>query len=239
MKLYTFYTPSHEELLQEWVLPYLPADLEPVVKNYDQVGPIKEQFGTESFNRTTMFKAELILEAICENPGEVFLYADVDVQFFAPVSELIIKTIKNKDMSIQRDSIMGDCCTGIIAIRGNEANKNLWENIRHELKVKNDRNDQQVFNDEMLYEMRSARLVRRFGLDKYVPIPNKYQIKWNYLPEQFFTYGFCRDKWWSVEDDVYPLPKDIVMHHANYCIGVEEKIKQLRHVRKLVEANRK
>lgn len=68
MKLYSFYTESHNVLLNEWFLPSLKDNYELVLKKYPQVGDyLKQKYGTVEFNRSMLYKVDLIIEAIKDN----------------------------------------------------------------------------------------------------------------------------------------------------------------------------
>ena len=252
MKLYTYYTPSHAIFKDRWFLPSLKDDYELALKEFAQVGNAKQQFGTFEFNKTMGLKVNLIIDAIKENWNNLFLYSDIDVQFFHPTKDLILKAIKDRDMVIQLESCRGTLCPGFFAARGNKKNLKLWQDIRDELLRHKDKNDQDILN-ELLLDRASGFSIGKWkifnigkgfinrtkmilGKKKGYAFSNKalygnpYNIKWDYLPMTFFCSGHVLDKCWEPGMD-FAVPADIVMHHANWTIGIENKIALLEYVR--------
>jgi len=86
-------------------------------------------------------KVDLIIRAIRKNPGKVFVHFDVDIQFFKPTKQIILKLIKNKDVVIQHESLYGTVYSGIIAMRGNERNLKLWEDIKNQFIAQTKKHD--------------------------------------------------------------------------------------------------
>jgi hypothetical protein len=262
MKLYSFYTESHNVLLNEWFLPSLKDNYELVLKKYPQVGDPKQKYGTVEFNRSMLYKVDLIIEAIKENWGSIFIYSDVDVQFFQPTESIILKEIKGKDMVIQRDTWYGKVCAGFFAARGNEKNLRLWQDIRNVLKNRlKDREDQQILNELLLDKASfiSIKKQRIINITKKIiyaierifnkkrscllynqnGFSNPYDIKWGYLPPIFFSpYYSYRGVFLSFENLWKPgmdieVPENIIMHHANGTIGIENKIAQFKYVKNI------
>jgi len=66
---------------------------------------------------------------------------------------------------------------------------------------------------------------------------NPYGIRWNYLPRQFFGGGTLAGKAWK-PGMVLQVPQDIVLHHANWTIGIENKIAQLKYVKNVVDSRK-
>ena len=246
MKLYTFYTPSHETLYRKWFLPTLQDDFEVRAVRYEQVDG-GEQYGTSAFNTTMLHKVDLILEAIRENWGKIFVYADVDIQFFAPIEEDVIKLMEGYDMVIQKNSWWrGEVCAGFFAAVGNERTRKLWEDVRARLIDQETKHDQHILNEllvdtpslvyRLLLGMRKlSRGHLRFGQPSYVNAPNTYGVKWTYLPDTYFDPGVSHYGGWSAGDDL-SVPSGIKIHHANWTVGLENKVKQLKYVRNLVES---
>jgi hypothetical protein len=81
MKLYSFYTPSHKIFADKWFFPSIKDNFELVIKQHKQIGE-KGKYLEAGYNETMMHKIDLIIDAILQNKGRVFIYSDVDVQFF-------------------------------------------------------------------------------------------------------------------------------------------------------------
>src|SRR5262245_26033620 len=127
MKLISVFSPSHEVLKDEWFLRTLKDDYEVTVYPCDVQGEGK--YMQEDWTRTVLFKSAKIIDAIQENWGDVFMYSDVDVTFFAPTKKSILASLVDKDIVCQLDDPIGNLCTGFFAIRANEATLQLWRDV--------------------------------------------------------------------------------------------------------------
>ena len=213
LKLYTFYTPSHKILFDQWFLPSLQDEYDLIVETYEQEC-LSARFLSPGWTKTTYRKIELILRAILENWGDIFIYSDVDVQFFGKTEAVILKNIKDKDIILQREDPYGGLCTGFFVCRANEKTLHLFrsaKNIMH--------NNKKVSDQE--------------AINRVLKQQNYWDIQWGYLPDVFFGGGLKTGKLWKIGMSLI-IPNDIVMHHANFSIGIPTKIAQLEYVRDLV-----
>ena len=218
MKLYALYTPSHEILKDKYFLPSIQDDFEIIMEFCEQTSE-SAIFMSEGWTATTMRKVDLIIRAIEENisSGEIFIFSDVDIQFFAPIQDNIIELIEGKDIVMQRNNPEGVLCTGFFACRANEKTLRLWKDVKKRMQTNKLHSDQISFNQ--CIKKRSKK--------------NPYDVRWDYLPHTFFGAGTLA---------AYPgylwkpgrkldIPHDIMMHHANWTRGVNNKIAQLKYVR--------
>ncbi len=218
IKMYVMYTPSHEMMFHEWFLPSLQDDFEVVVE--EEIQQCRSGSFLESgWNDTMLKKVDLIIHAIKENWHKIFIHADVDIQFFGKTKDMIFQAMQGYDMAFQRDTLSGELCAGFFACVGNERTLSLWQDIKALLISLRD----YYYNSAI--EVNDQRC-----LNKLIHEP-KYGVKFRFLPNQFFSYGLLgRDQRWypGVE---FPVPQDIVMHHANWTVGPEHKLELLRYVR--------
>ncbi len=221
MKLYAIYTPSHAILKDKWFLPSIQDDFDLVIEFHKQTCP-SANFMHAGWTSTTIKKVELIVRAIEENWNKIFIFSDVDIQFFAPTQSKIEQLMNGKDMVIQKNSPRGMLCSGFFACRGNEKTLQLWQDA-HKLMLDNQKISDQVALNRGLNNPKGRRKGRRKGKK------NKYNIIWNYLPNTFFN---PRRNWEPGKR--LAIPNNIVMHHANWTRGIKNKIAQLRYVRNRV-----
>ena len=211
----------------------------------------------DEFNKTTLRKVGLTLNAIEENWDDVFIVSDVDIQFFGPTEQLLRESIKDRDIVFQQNQANGEINVGFFVCRGNARTRLLWTTIQDILRERTDRNDQDVLNHLMF-----RRLPRPFGTlplnhwtqyqlcrfaERGLPahriaylLPlfrNEFGLRWKYLPRQFFLKGLNSRGNWEPGEQMR-IPRDVVMHHANFCLGVDAKIEQLRAVSALVASRR-
>lgn len=231
-RLYALTTPSHQGLHDDWFRPSLRDDYAVEVRPLEQVGQREDHVcGTAAFNLTMAAKVRLMIDAIRDNWGRVFIYSDVDIQFFGKTEQLIDAAIRNRDLVAQRDArpwmtvlhhpqFSGHLCAGFLACRGNDRTLRLWQAVLDHVRGRPDQHDQQALNQL---------LNRRTGWR----LPNRFGVRWGYLPDAFFGPGpQLRGVW----EPGMPLavPRRIVMHHANWTIGVANKVAQLTAVRTAV-----
>ncbi len=211
MRLYAFYSPSHEVLLKNWFLPSIQDDFEVIIEKHEQEC-LSANYMSAGWKKAVSFKVGLIRRAIEENWGKVFLYSDVDVQFLAPAEEVLRKAIEGFDMVIQRDSPKGDACSGFFACVANEKTRALWAAME-DLMAKTPKN---VDDQGCLNILLKARTVAN--------------LKWKFLSESFFGGGTFQHKGWRPGLDLY-IPADPIMHHANFTVGIANKVAQLQYVK--------
>jgi len=251
IKLYTFGSRSYRCIQEMYFEPSLQDDYEIIAEGYENQDYVEgAAYGTAEFNDAMILKTDLILRAIRENWGEIFIYSDVDVQFFRPTKDMVLKLMRGRDLVIQRDSPLGFVCAGFFAARGNRKNLRLWEKIRQRAAEDRTTNDQIILNDilwkragcipfgvkrVMDFWKRRSRSHDRF--ESYDFFGNAFGVRWTYLPARFYSGGNVRHQHWNPGDRM-DIPADIVMHHANWTYGIANKMAQLQYVRHWVEQER-
>lgn len=206
MKIYTFYTDSHSNLLNDYFLPSLPPEdnFEVIVEKFPQECK-NGNFMASGWIETMQKKVLYILRGIEENWGESFIHADCDICFFKPFKHVIVEQLQNYDIVGQHDG-GGSICCGFFACKANEKTKQLFEHVLRDMNSNN--NDQQAFNSLK---------------DSY--------IKSNVLDDRFFNVNsVSHGRVWTPNLD-FNISKDIIMLHANWTIGVDNKCKLMDLVR--------
>lgn len=211
--MYALYTPSHEVLKDTFFLPSIQDDFEVICEFCEQTCK-SAKFMSDGWTKTTMRKVDLIIRAIKENWGGIFIFSDVDIQFFAPIQEYILELMQGKDIIMQRNNPEGVLCTGFFVCRANEKTLKLWKDVKKTMQKKRLNSDQISFNQ--CIKKRSKK--------------NPYGLVWDYLPDCFFGAGTLTGHLWK-KGQKLPIPPDIVLHHANWTQGIENKIAQLEYVR--------
>jgi len=243
MKLYCCHTntPSYEDLLKKWFLSSLKDDYEIILKPLSYKGkPVL--FKDENWSDIMREKAQLIVKAIQDNWGKPFIYSDPDVQFFKETKSHLLKALKNKDLVAQCDDPQGALCAGFFICRGNNKTVKLWQDV---IKfITSEYVDQDILNQLLLIQRKSflGKLLVKYHYRAAIKSSqhglNDYKVKWGYLPMEFFSGGALTGKLWRPGMDL-PVPENIIMHHANWTRGVENKIAQLNYVRNIVNARTK
>lgn len=201
MKIYSTYSDSHTIFLPWFnTIKNVEKDIEIITKKIEQKCPTGE-FNSEGWNEATKQKIEFLIDIVSSNDDDMFIFSDVDVQFFKPVCEIGKQVLSSYDIVFQNDYYGGEC-TGFFYCRKNIATKKLFE---YALKIHNSHRDDQTSIQSALRAT---------------------NINYALLPKEFFTYGMYYDHWKGQE--VFRLPKNIVMHHANWVVGIENKINLLK-----------
>jgi hypothetical protein len=145
IKMYGVYTPSHEVLKDKFFLPSIQDDFDVILEFCEQTCS-SAKFMNEGWIETTIRKVDLILRAIEENWGSIFIFSDVDIQFFCPIQNTILMCMQDKDMVIQRNSPSGVLCSGFFACRANEKTLRLWTDVKEKMKQGGSYSDQKSLN---------------------------------------------------------------------------------------------
>src|SRR5260370_844629 len=135
--LYSLYTPSHRILKERFFEPTVPNDVELRLKYYENDG--EGAIGSESFRRAVVKKVEVIVAAIQETWGEIFIWSDIDVQFFAPLGEWAIAATRQLDIVFQIDAPGPSLCNGFFFCRSNDDTLRLWEDTLQLMNEADDR----------------------------------------------------------------------------------------------------
>jgi hypothetical protein len=218
VKLYTHVTPSHEVLLDQFLLPSAGEFYVEVRR-----GPQRSQgvFGCDDWCRSMRDKARAMLAAAEECAGDVFVWADVDVQFFGPVADLLIELLGDYDLACQHEAQPQTLCAGFFVARANPRIRALLQTVADfENGDGRDSSDQAVLNR----------------------IKNR--VRWTTLPSRhFWTIGHLDKpvrrvigKLESGWEDLLSqhVPATIYMHHANYIVGIDRKLRVMEAVRRWV-----
>jgi len=215
IRIYCLYTPSHEVFYRDWFLPTLQDDYEVCAFQFDQQCP-EATFMQDGWGKTMSHKINIILRAIEENWGGVFIYSDVDVQFFRPTWPKLSKLIEKYDIVAQRCSERStNINSGFFICRANENTKRLWTGVGELLTRGGSRTPVDPSLNRLLKQQPLCR------------------VKVGYLPVTFFCSELFRPKWPPVGAS-FRVPVGIVLHHAAWKKS-EYKIPQLEYVRRVVE----
>lgn len=205
MKIYTMWTDSHEKLYKDFFLKYLPSELELVSIKEEQECPTGE-FNSDGWGKSLERKLDIILKAINENQGDYFIYSDCDVQFFGNIKNELILELADNDIACQHDT-SGYFCAGFFICRANENTKKLFQSIKdnYDMYINSPTGDQEGLNN-------------RIGM-----------VKNKLLSNRFWTVAMELHNRWTGQD--FKIDKSILMHHANWVVGIDEKYKLLKIVR--------
>lgn len=202
MRLYTIYSPSHEKLYQDYFLKTIHAEFD--LQTYTTIQHCESgSFYANGWNRMCYDKVIVFKQACLVNYGGMFVFSDVDVQFFGPIKNDLITELGDYDIACQ-DDCGGSYCSGFFICKCNDSTIAMFDEILRGYH----KEDQHMLN----LVIRSMGIKAKF-LDK-----NKY-----------FTVGHETMSPWIGQD--FNIPDRILVHHANWTVGTDRKVELLETVR--------
>ena len=213
MKLYTVYSPSYVDLYTNYFLSSLPTDITLQAKELPQDSPSGECW-SEGYDITEHKKIKYFKEACETNKGDVIICCDADIQFFGNIVETLTAELGDYDLACQDDGLYPadahrlPLCSGFMVVRCNDTTIDLFTKM-----------DENFITDSQLM------------LNTY-----RDRCKYKLLSNKFFTAGQVLGwRGWSGQK-TFTIPNPILMHHANYTFGFDNKKKLLDIVKERVEA---
>lgn len=229
IKIYSLCTPSHRPMLEKFFLPSLPAFFDSVVQEHEQECP-SGAYNSSGWKFTIFKKILQVEQAIIDNFGGIFVYSDVDVQFFDMKRSDILDNLGDKDIVFQKDFFKkdfnpllghnGPACIGFFIIRANSQTLGLWRAVKKMCLENKDCND---------YDQRAVNIFLR---------DTEHKVQWGFLPKSFYNASLSSGKRQGIglwkPGAPLRLPKKVLMHHANWTVGVSNKMSMLERVRSMV-----
>lgn len=223
-KIYTIYSPSHRELYNNWFKKTLKDDFEIVSQEIPQ-DCRTAKFYSNGWVKAVLNKIPMIFKAIGEtSEGGFFIFSDVDVQFFLPIQEEIRKVLSENskiDIFFQQDAVRDSSgvpyfCTGFFVCRVNSKTYKFWKLVAEKMEKEN-KGDQECAN----YIWQEEKVLG---------------LKLDFLPHCFWNpnSGVINPKIWK-QGEHLKVFTGAIMHHANWTVGVANKIEQLKYVSKKIQ----
>ena len=229
MKVYACYSPSHLPLLQQHFKPSLPPDLEPVYRELPQEG--SGTYGTREFNLATRRKFEFVLDAI-KGATEPFLFSDVDVRFYGVQAGDLLRHLQGRDVVFQAEGgpptpdwgvlSIAPVCAGFFVVAPSQRAALFFEEVLK--KIDDSHRDQEAVN-----------------LVLALTLTSDTSLKWGMLPASYYTVARRKDGWlpvlrenWDPGTPIW-MPDIVLAHHANWTVGIENKLRLLDEVKDLQE----
>ena len=214
MKIYTTYSPSHENLYRNYFLSSIGSEFEVNANKLSK----DSNFYQKTYSYTLSLSGRTdpaeqtkvkFWKSGCEdNMGETIVCTDVDVQFFGQAVPTLIEELGDYDLACQyggaRTIPLGG---GFFVMRCNEKTLNFLTQI-----------DNHFIED-------SQYMINKF----------KSLCDYKVLSEKFFTIGQVLGRPWRGEV-TFTIPNPILMHHAAGTSGMKQKVKLLDLVERRVSA---
>lgn len=219
MKLYTFYTDTHKEFYNKYFLPSFNNfnEFQIIAKKYEQKG--NGMCSTFGFNQLMVTKMDIMINAIQENKGSIFVYMDCDIHIFGNIKEECIKYLGNKDLLFQTNH-RNTINAGIIFCKANNKTLNFFKRVKS-IMLRNPKNitpDQDVINDTI-----SKSLYNLLPYDKYIGGAKVLKNGKDGKINKYFI----------------PPNKNIKLHHSTCIFGVPNKLVQMEWVKLCMDKYKK
>ncbi|MDB6174718.1 MAG: hypothetical protein JWL59_4029 [Chthoniobacteraceae bacterium] len=202
--IHTQYTPAHEVLYRNFFLATLPKGTRVEAEAVSQSGA--GDLYSPEWHFCVTNKIRILLRAIAANPGELFMWSDVDVQFFDFRVEVLQKEMEERklDCLFLREGIVlpsghRDANTGFFICRSSDVTRRFFEQVLQRMESVERPNDQTFIN----------------GL-----LDEGFPLQWDLLANRYY----CRSLG-------FPPPRGLALHHATMTNSVSDKIRQLQLVR--------
>ncbi len=245
MKMKTAFSESHKILFDNHFLKHFPdEDIDLEVQRLPQECKSAELF-SEGWVKTTTKKLESILDSLEQcRADDLFVYADADVGFYGGIKSDLEKLINGYDILFQKDHNVSDennfnvaaYCTGFFVAKPNDKIKRLFSESVQRIKRNNIEGAAKFMDSD------------QSTVNSVIKLESMSSIRRGFLPERYYTHGlytkglndFSEENqtglWWQNKTDeekqeVY-IPYNLKIHHANWCVGVENKLELLNFVRK-------
>jgi hypothetical protein len=217
MKIYTFYTDTHKEMFEQYFVPSVPFNV-PYISEYFPQECASGSFHADGWMKTMNRKVDYVIRSIQETWGSWFIHSDCDVQFFPENGDLMadIETHLNEKDIVGMDDIM--MCAGFFACRSNDKTLKLWSMVQDNLS--RFANDQIALNHFLPQTGVSFGLFPRFRYYNYMHHHTTHAV-------------------WNGQQPITLSPterKCVLVHHANYTVGVENKVKMLQLIKEQVKS---
>ena len=218
-KLLTFFSDSHTELFYKFFYPsykkYLSDQFELLVKHIPQVCP-SANFGSHGFDKAMLEKIQYINDVINLNDNtEILFFADVDVQFFNHI-DLSFMQDKNTDIWFQQDYFNNYVCAGLFFCKCNVNVSHFFSNVLNVLREQTHNIDNKIDDQYVINDLKDKNEIIRYSLlDR-----NKYWTVANYTGGRL----------WNPDIEI-KVPLNIIAHHANWTIGLDNKIQLMTKVK--------
>ena len=171
-------------------------------------------FHTIGFFNSCLCKIQKIIQYLkALDDGDCLIYLDSDICVTDDIVSIMILELKDCDAAFQQDS-PNALCGGMFICRKNHRTLQLFQNILDELVVNPEYYQNRVYDQTALNEQLATNT-----------------ITYKALSERFTTYGNIGEGIWNPNCAEFELPHNLVAFHANFTVGIDNKILLLNMVR--------
>jgi len=176
------------------------------------------------------------LNLIPEN--EIVVFSDVDVSFYDDIKDDLVECLGDRDICFLKDhnSNVGRC-GGFFVLKNNNKMRSFFAEVLEKLSSYQE--------EAVTFETSEQSTINNLFIKRH-------DVSWEYLPPRYYTHGlyiqgiknFSDENqsglWWENKDweekNNTLVVDDILVHHANWCHGIKNKLHLLKWVESLVRA---
>lgn len=195
MKLYTFFSPSHKIFFDKYLKPSLAGSQIEIIIKEIPQDCKTGRFMDGGWNLSMRRKLQYVIDSIKENKNQYFIHSDCDVYFFSSPLKELLQSLSSYDIAFQNNKDKSQPLCAGFFIC--KANERTLN-----------------FFQNCLIN------INRFQHDQHAINELRHNIRYKILSDRFF----CLGENWN-EDTEVRLPKDCIMFHANWAVGIERKLR--------------
>lgn len=208
LRLATYYTPSHREMCERFVLSRAEGFSKVFFREYPQRCE-SASFKQPGWNACMLDKLDLLLRL--PQDGDVTLYVDADVCLLPGLAKYVdatCRTMKFHEIAYSDDVVQW--CAGVMLFRSTPLTHAWWQLVADMAQLL-DQPDQDV-----IHILRSN--AKRLPVPMSV-MPGSRVANWATIGNTNVWQG-----------QPFDVPETAVAWHANWCVGIEAKLAMLEHV---------
>ena len=193
--------------------------------------------------RTQMIEKQIFINKYLNlfKDSEVVLFSDVDIKFYGKIKEDLTSRVEDKDICFMKDhnsDVVGRC-GGFFVVKNSIKIKSFFQEVMATLSSRDES------SEDVSFETSEQSTINNL-------LNERPEVSWSYLPERYYTHGlytkgiknfsaedqsglWWQNKSWEEKSNIY-VPDDILVHHANWCGGIDNKTNLLNWVSEIVES---
>lgn len=203
MKIYTMVSKSHQFLHDEY--------FEKSIKKFEPEAEIiseqqRQVCSTGEYYsdgwKESMRQKIEIYDKAINTDDEFFIWSDVDIEFYSPFIKECIKELGDYDIAFQ-EGVGREYCAGFFICKINKKTKSFFKLLKEK------------------YDL--------YACDQEAINKNIQRLNAKFLSDRFLNISF-QHRHWSGQD--FTISHQLIMFHANYTVGLQNKITLLDRIKK-------
>ena len=163
--------------------------------------------------RTMKRKIQYIIDYLYEiKDGELMVHADIDIAFYRSFRNDLKQLMSQSGNDIMFQNDGPTLCMGFFVVKKSKTTVELFNKVCE--KMGGYAHDQEAMN----------------------ALVGVSSVKYDRLPPRYYSFGALNGhRRWDPSCKHIIVPKDIIMHHANWTVGIDNKLELIRRVKHVVD----